>query len=104
VSPELQPYVVYRLRDGEIECAVWQLQEGPKALALFLSGDAATAYRDNAHGEPAWRVFRPAREGLLQLLRACYEAGIRHAVLDPDREKAKLIFDLHEILAAAGGQ
>ena len=39
---------------------------------------------------------------LLELLRACFEAGIRYAVLDPDRQKAKRIFNIQEVLAAAG--
>jgi hypothetical protein len=102
VSEELRPYIVYRMEDGQIECAIWQLKEGEKALALFLSADTAMAYRDATQADAAWHVFRPTREGLVQLIRACYQVGIRFAVLDPDREKAKQIFDLEAVLAVVG--
>jgi hypothetical protein len=102
VTPELEPYVVYRLQNGQIECAIWQLQGGPGALALFLSGESAATYQQATHPGPEWKVLRPPRQGLLHLLRACYQAGILHAVLDPDREKARQVFDLKEVLSVVG--
>jgi hypothetical protein len=82
-----------------MECALWQVKEGPKALALFLSGDAATSYREAAALGAEWKVLCPAKNALLQLLKSCYEAGIGLAVLDPDLEKAKRIFNIQEILS-----
>jgi hypothetical protein len=100
VSEEIQPYIVYRLEDGRVECAVWQLQDGPQALALFLSGDSAAGYCEAAHLESGWRIFRPEKPALFALLKACHQAGIRFAVLDPDHEKARHVFDIQEIIAA----
>ena len=100
MSDEIQPYVVYRIEDDQMECALWQFKDGQKALALFLSGDAATSFKESAKLGAAWKIFCPAKEALLQMLRGCHEAGIGYAVLDPDLEKAKRIFNIHEILKA----
>ena len=102
MSDEIQPYVVYRIDGDQMECALWQCKDGQKALALFLSGDAATSFREAAHLGAEWKIFCPAREALLQILKGCHEAGIGHAVLDPDLEKAKRIFNIQEILSATG--
>jgi hypothetical protein len=102
VSDEIQPYVVYRIDGDKMECALWQLKDGQKALALFLSGDAAMYYKSSANLGADWRIFCPAKNGLLQMLKGCHEAGIGYAVLDPDLEKAKRIFNIHEILNATG--
>ena len=104
VSDEIHPYVVYRIDGGQMECALWRLEDGRKALALFLSGDAAMSYRECAKLGPGWAICRPAKEALLQLLKGCFQSEIGHAVLDPDHEKAKRIFDIHEILVAVGEQ
>jgi hypothetical protein len=101
VTEDILPYVVCRPEGGQAECALWQLATGQRAVALFLSEDAATAYRAAAHPGPEWRIFRPAREALLQLLRAGYQSGILYAVLDPERDRAKRIFVLEQVLAAA---
>jgi hypothetical protein len=34
------------------------------------------------------------------MLKGCHEAGIGYAVLDPDLEKAKRIFNIQELLKA----
>ncbi len=81
---------------------MWQLKEGPKALALFLSGDAAKSYKNACHLGPEWLTFQPARDVLLQLMKGCDQAGIGYAVLDPDLEKARRIFDIKEILTGVG--
>jgi hypothetical protein len=101
VSDEIEPFVVYRIVGDQVECALWQFKDGQKALALFLSGDAATSYRASAQLDAEWKIFCPAKEALLQLLRGCHDAGIGYAVLDPDLEKAKRIFDIRQILNAA---
>jgi hypothetical protein len=102
VTDEIQPYVVYRIDGGQMECALWQFQDGQKALALFLSGDAATSYREYANLGAEWKLFCPAKEALLQLLKGCFQVGIGYAVLDPDLEKAKRVFDIRAILSAVG--
>ena len=102
MSDEIQPYVVYRIDGSQMEFALWQLKDGQKALALFLSGDAATSYKASANLGAEWKMFCPAKEVLLQMLKGCHEAGIGFAVLDPDLEKAKRIFNIQEILNAVG--
>ena len=99
---ELDPYLVYRVEGAQVECAVWQLKDGPTALALFLSSESATAYQLALGLGSEWKVFRPARAGLLQLVQAAVQNGILYAVLDPDLEKAKRVFDLQMIVAALG--
>jgi hypothetical protein len=100
VSDEIEPYVVYRIDGEQMECALRQFKDGQKALALFLSGDAATTFKESAILGVEWKIFRPAKEALLEMLKACYEDGIGYAVLDPDLEKAKRIFNIQEILNA----
>jgi hypothetical protein len=102
VSDEIQPFVVYRIDGEQMECVLWQLKDGQKALALFLSGDAATFYRASANLGAEWKIFSPTTDALLQMLKECHGAGIRYAVLDPDLETAKRIFSIHEILNAGG--
>jgi hypothetical protein len=63
VSDEIQPYVVYRIEGEQMECALWQFKDGQKALALFLSGDAATTYRATANLEAAHRGDGPGQDG-----------------------------------------
>jgi hypothetical protein len=104
VNEELRPYVVFRIAGQQAECALWQLREGQKALALFLSGEAAAAYRDAGGLGAGWQTFRPGREALVGLLEAAHQAGVRYAVLDPDREKARTLFDLGAVLAAVRGE
>ena len=101
MADEIQPYVVYRIDGTQMECAFWQFKDGQKALALFLSGDAATSYRVTANLGADWKIFCPDKEVLLQLLKSCCEGGIGFAVLDPDLEKAKRTFNLQEIIRAA---
>ena len=62
---ELDPYLVYRVEGAQVECAVWQLKDGPTALALFLSSESATAYQLALGLGTEWKVFRPGA-------RACY--------------------------------
>jgi len=101
-SDEIQPYVVYRIEGEQMECALWQFTDGQKALAIFLSGDAATTYKAAAKLGAEWKIFCPAKDTLLRLLKECHEAGIHYALLDPDLEKAKRIFNIREILNAVG--
>jgi len=102
VNDDILPYVVYRIAGEQIECALWQFKDGPRALALFFSGDAATAYQAAANLGTEWKIFCPVREDLLQILKASYAAGIGFAVLDPDQDKAKRIFDIRTILTTVG--
>jgi hypothetical protein len=77
VSDEIQPFLVYRIDADQMECALWQFKDGQKALALFLSGDAATSFKESASLGAEWKIFCPAKEALLQLLKGCHEASMR---------------------------
>ena len=61
---EIQPYILYRLEGGQPEFALWRIKDGPKALALFLSEDKATAYRSAGNLTEEWQILRPARQAL----------------------------------------
>ena len=102
MTDELNPYLVYRILGAEVECAVWQLKEGPTALALFLSEESARNYHKAAGLSQEWKVFRPARAALFQLAQAAVQSGINYAVLDPDLMTAKRVFDLQSIVAGLG--
>ena len=104
MSDEIQPYVVYRIDGGQMECALWQFVEGHQALSLFLSGDAASSYWESAILGAVWKIFQPDKGVLLRLLRGCAQAGIGYAVIDPDLETAKRVFVIHEILSAVREQ
>jgi hypothetical protein len=100
VSEEIHPYLVYRIQGQQLECTVWGLSGGERAVALFLTPEAAHAYHAATRLGSEWKVFRPGKEALLQLLQACYRAGIHYAVLDPDLQQARQIFDLKQVLQA----
>jgi hypothetical protein len=100
MSDEIEPFLLYRFQEGQFACALWQLEQGEQAVALFLSGESARAYREAA-GLAGWSVLRPPRQGLQEVLTACQRAGVRYAVLDPDLRAAKKIFDLDAVLRAA---
>ena len=101
MNDEIQPFVVGRVVGEQMECALWQLRDGQKAIALFLSGDSAVGYLAAAGLGPEWKVFSPTREPLMELLKCAHQAGIRLAALEPDLEKAKRLFDIGEILGMA---
>ena len=100
-SDEIDPFVVYRVAGRQMECALWTLDGGDRALALFLTADGAAGYLATAQLTEQWKVFRPSKHDLLQILRHCCEAGIRRAVLDPGADSAQRLFDLEHVLAAA---
>ena len=101
-ADELSPYLIVRVRDGRAEFARWRVTDGPDALALFLTADGAAAYARQSLAEAGWQVVRPPRTSVLEVLRACYAAGVTLAVLDPDGANAKRVFPIGEILQAVG--
>jgi len=101
-ADELTPFLVVRVRDGCAEFARWRVNDGPDALALFLTADGAAAYARQALAEPGWQVVRPPRTSVPEVLRACYSAGVTLAVLDPDGARAKRVFPIGEVLTAVG--
>jgi hypothetical protein len=100
---EIQPYLVYRTSGRQVECALWALETGAKSLALFLTAEAAGRYLDTAGLRPAWKAFRPGKPELLKILEHCLQVGVDYAVLEPDNDEARRLFDLREVLAAARG-
>jgi hypothetical protein len=102
VSDEIEPYVVYRIGGEQLVCALWRIEDGRQAIALFLSGDAATSYIESARLGEGWKIFRPAKKVLLQILNGGYQSGIDHAVLDPGPETASRVFNIREMLHGAG--
>jgi hypothetical protein len=101
LGEEINPYLVYRLSGEQMECAIWTLNEGQQALALFLSQESAEAYVSATGLGEAWKFFCPARIDLLQIIKQSTTTGIFVAVLDPDDKQAKRLFDLRQIVSAA---
>ena len=99
-ADELSPFLVVRVRDGRAEFARWRVADGPDALALFLTADGAAAYARGALTGDGWQVVRPPRTSVLEVLRACYAAGVTLAVLDPNGGQAKRVFPIGDILQA----
>jgi hypothetical protein len=97
---EIAPYLLLRIEAGEVKCALWRLHQGETALALFLSQESAAAYQ-NAAGLKDWQILQPGGDALLELLAAHVRAGIRLAVLDPDLQQGRRLFDLQEVIRAA---
>jgi hypothetical protein len=101
MSVEIEPYVVYRFVGSNVEVALLPLTEGERALALFHTADAAHTYRKATNLGDEWLLLHPTKKALLELLRAIVQAGVRYAVLDPDGQRGKSIFDLAAVLKAA---
>jgi len=105
-AEEIEPFLVCRSSGTEMECAVWTVQGDHKAIALFLTEDAALSFREGSGLPVEWKPFRPGRCDLLQILTQSHASGVRYAVLDPLLERARRIFDLEQILknaAESGG-
>jgi hypothetical protein len=98
---EIEPFLLVLVEGARGECALWRLEHGETALAMFTTAQAATAYGDAA-GLTGWQVFRPGREALLGVLAGYARAGVRLGVLDPDLSQAKRLFDLQAVVRAAG--
>ena len=99
-SDEFDPFLIYRVAGQQMECSLWTLEGGAKALTLFLTRASATTYLQKAQLAAEWKIFQPPKSDLLQILRRCHAAGILYAVLDPDDEQAARLFDIGQILAA----
>jgi len=95
---EIDPYIVCRTEGGQFQCALWALDQGQRALALFLTSEAATKYKLEAGLGEDWQIERPARDEIVRLIQQTVAAGIPYAVLDPDGQGAKRIFDLEQVL------
>ena len=100
LSEEINPYLVYRLSDEQMECAVWTLDEGQKALTLFLSQESAEVYVSATGLGEEWKIYCPARIDLMEIIKQTTASGIFLAVVDPDDKKAKRLFDLRQVVKA----
>jgi hypothetical protein len=77
--------------------------EGHEALAIFTTAETAAAYLPELHSSSDWITHQPARGKFIEILSACRDAGILYAALDPIDGKAKTLFDIPRVLAAALG-
>lgn len=102
LSMELEPYLLCRTQQQRLQCATWQLADGQKALALFQGLDEARRYAQAAALDDTWKLFRPDRWQLRVVLEHCVADEVWFAVLDPEAASARRIFDLRQVLAAAG--
>lgn len=94
---EIQPWLV--LVDDQV--AFWQLSEPPAAaLALFSDEVQASAYVRGLNTANC-QVRQPTRRELLALMISCYQQQVLYAVLDPNAQTARRIFQLRDVLKAA---
>jgi hypothetical protein len=100
-ADEVEPYVAYQVDGDKMDFALWPLAEGGRALALFLTAEAARAYLDGAQLAGDWRIVRPTKPDLLKILEECWEAGVLKAVLDTAQEGRQILFDIFEVLQAS---
>lgn len=99
-ADEVEPFVAYRVEGDKMDFALWPLAEGGKALALFLTAEAARSFVETAQLTDDWRIVRPTKRDLLRILEECWEAGILRAVLDTQDGK-QILFDIFEVLQAS---
>lgn len=99
-ADEVEPFVAYRIEGDKMDFALRPLAEGGKALALFLTAEAATAFFEAAQLTDDWRIVRPTKRDLLRILEECWEAGTLHAVLEAQDGK-QILFDIFEVLQAS---
>lgn len=97
-SHDLNPYLVACIDQGTFEPALWRLKEGQNALALFTTQANADKYRSLAHPGAGWRSLQLPRSALIEVLKSCLDSHIPLAVMDPDGERAKLIFSLTDVI------
>lgn len=93
----LQPTVLVN-NDGP---ALWQLADGPMALAIFSDPSRAEAYADELLDNAAsadWCVKAPDPTQTVRMLAACVRSGVRVAALNPKAGQAQRLFDLTVIL------
>lgn len=100
-SDEIEPFVAYQVEGEKMDFALWPMEDGGRALALFLTAEAARAYVDSSDLPGDWRVVRPAKNDLLKILEECWEAGVLKAVLDTGNEGRQILFDIFEVLEAS---
>jgi hypothetical protein len=102
-SDEIHPFLIYRVNGNQMECSLWTLEGGARALTLFLTRERAAAYRSQAALSAEWKIWQPPKSELFKLLRGCHQSGVVYAVLDPDNAQAARLFDIAQILAAGQG-
>lgn len=100
-SDEIEPYVAYQVEGDKMDFALWPLEDGGRALALFLTSEAARSYVGGVQLRGEWRIVRPAKPDLLKILEECWEGGVLKAVLDTGSEGRQVLFDIFEVLAAS---
>jgi hypothetical protein len=101
---ELHPHLLFRAEAGQAHFATWRLADGQEALAIFTTADAAGKYQAELPARTDHKDFQPPREKLLTIFGDCLAAGIRIAALDPLAGGARTLFDLSQVVAAAGQQ
>src|SRR5487761_1485320 len=98
---EVEPFVAYRIEGDKMDFALFPLAGGERALALFLTAEAARACLDADERAGDWRIVRPTKRDLLKILEECWEAGTLHAVLDTAQDGKQMIFDIFDVLQAS---
>jgi len=100
-STDLLPHLLYRVEEQQARFATWRMTEGHEALAIFSTGETAAAYCEELANSHGWITHQPPRQQFVDILAACRDTGILYAALDPIGGRAKTLFDIPRVLAAA---
>ncbi|MEY4612321.1 MAG: hypothetical protein RL179_294 [Planctomycetota bacterium] len=98
---DLIPFLIFKAESGQAEFAQWRTEAGDAALALFQDRAKAEAFCKISSLSEVWVVVQPALPMLQSIFKAMIQAGIQHAVLDPDEKSARTVYKLAEVVAAA---
>ena len=101
-ADELHPHLLYSTEAGHAAFATWRLADGRESLVIFTTAEAAEKYRCELTGPQSWTVYQPPRDKLVAIFSASLSAGIRIAALDPVDGGARTLFDIPQVVAAAG--
>lgn len=100
---ELEPWIVADDSAGTL--CMWRIEKlEADAIALFSSPDRAREYTDSLPNPSSHKIRQLPQVELLKLLLQSYQSEIRHAVLDPNSETARQLFQIKDLLQAARSQ
>lgn len=95
------PFLIFRTDKHNAEFAQWRTASGETAIAIFQDKPKAAKFLELASLGKDWQVFQPALPLLHSIFQSMLQSGVQWAVLDPDAQSAKSLFNLKEVVEAA---
>lgn len=81
--------------------ALWRLDEGTLALAVFTDKAVAEQYAAEFAAQQPWKIASPEPVQAVRAIAECVRQGVIVAALNPAASKASRLFDLKAILRQA---